>query len=85
MNIIKDCWQGRCPLWQVFWVYYVCLFFALSFAFVLIFSMLDDSSKTAFIIPFGVFMLIYQVWVLVSVWRCANNLPRWRTLARFWV
>ncbi len=85
MNIIKDCWQGHCPLGQVLWGYYIGLSFALLFVFGLVFSILPDSLQAVFALTFVAFLLMYQVWALVSVWRCAKNSQRWRSLARFWV
>ena len=85
MNTIKDCWHGNRPLGQVFWGYYIGISFALAVAFGLIFSSLPDSLKAVFALVFVPFLLIYQVWALVSIWRCAKNSQRWRTLARFWV
>ena len=85
MNIIKDCWQGRRQLGQVFWGYYIGLSFILLFIFGFLVSMMAGSAQPVFILAFVAFMIVYQVWALVSVWRCAKNSQQWGTLARFWV
>jgi hypothetical protein len=83
-RLIMRYWHGEGPLWRVFWVYGV----AASIAAGLPIAILAGNGRisptvTAFAIGFG---LLYTIWILVSVWRCAFNV-RGRTLGQppeFW-
>jgi len=85
MSIIKDCWQGRSPLGQAFWVYHIGIPFALFCGVVTVGSLLSPSSQGLLAFGFIAFLLVYQVLALVSVWRCAKNSPSWGSVARAWV
>ncbi len=70
-RLIMRYWHGKGPLWRVFWVYGV----VFSIAAGLPVAILAGNGRisptvTAFAIGFG---LIYTIWILVSVWRCAFN------------
>lgn len=88
MGFIKKAWRGEQRLGVVFWGYYL----GFSFLFLLVYGVLGllldvfpDIAKIA-IAAMSLLMLIYFVWVVVSVWRCANNAkPVWHTLARLWI
>jgi hypothetical protein len=63
-------------LGQVFWGYYIGLSFVLLFVFGFISNMLHGSLQSVFVLAFVAFIFIYQLWALVSVWRCAKNSQR---------
>lgn len=83
----KLAWQGRVPLWKMFWVYFVMghgVILGLGCG-VLVFSLLAgffiDPASTASgaaglavggTLVVSVF-LVFAVWAVVAVWRCADN------------
>ncbi len=85
-DLFVDAWQGKTPLWKVFWIYNiffgVILFTVLTAIIVLISPMAGNLIQIlAFILGAP-----YIIWVLISMWRSANNsstLPRF--LSRLWV
>jgi hypothetical protein len=68
-------WRGEKPLWKVFWCYgvltssIIAVFYA--------FSIYGDDVALQQILLF--FFAAHTAWILVSVWRCANN-----TQERIW-
>ncbi|MEP0764683.1 MAG: hypothetical protein HRF48_18295 [Chloroflexota bacterium] len=70
-EIVLRYWQGRGPLWKVFWVYGVLTSAVVTALFMLLVRLEGDG--------FGLHQLLmllfvpYTVWILVSVWRCAFN------------
>ena len=69
MNAIKSAWQGRAPLWQVFWVHYWAVGGAISVAAMALAPRLPSPLQKALL---GL-LLAWGVWVSVSMWRCAGN------------
>ena len=74
-------WHGEQPLWKVFWIYGV----ATSASNVVLYVAAFYNGRLALqqvILPF---FAAYTAWLLVSVWRCADNTEEtiWSTLARF--
>ncbi|ESR23425.1 hypothetical protein [Lutibaculum baratangense] len=72
-------WQGRAPLWRVFWLHGVgvsaCLLAVILFA-------LHDGRFLQLQIALIAF-LAYTAWLLVAVWRCTRNAaPFWGDFAR---
>jgi hypothetical protein len=73
-------WHGEEPLWKVFWIYgvarsgIIAAFYAVAIYadYVVLQQMLLVCFAT------------YTIWILVSVWRCANNIEEksWGLLAR---
>jgi hypothetical protein len=73
-------WHGEEPLWKVFWIYgvvrsgIIAAFYAVAIyaGYVLLQQIL--------LLCFAA----YTIWILVSVWRCANNIKErsWGLLAR---
>ena len=62
-------WRGAGPLWQVYWVYGVGVSCALAAAFAAaLFA--DNVAMQQLLLPV---ILVYTIWVVVSVWRCAPN------------
>jgi hypothetical protein len=74
-------WRGEQPLWKVFWLYGV----AVSGVLIAIYAAAFYSDRVALRQVLLVCFALYTVWILVSVWRCANNTREryWSLLARF--
>jgi hypothetical protein len=80
VDAIIRAWKGKERLWRVYWLYHGLYGFALATA----------VSKTRLLsIPSitnaaYVFLIIYLIWVYVSIWRCAFNVERkaWGYVAR---
>ena len=71
MNWIKNAWQGKTPLWKVFWIYGV-----IGNNLLMIICSAMIGNLTSIIISM-VIMFAYTIWILVSQWRCAFN-TKWR-------
>ena len=74
-------WRGEEPLWKVFWVYGV----ATSVTIVTVYVVAFYDGRMALRQVLLPCFAAYTAWILVSVWRCANNTNEtlWSTLARF--
>lgn len=97
----KRCWQGKEPLWRVFWGWFVCGHGAIlgstmgAMVLAMLFGLMIDTQTlnagvTGMAIGATVLALMtvpYLLWALVSLWRCAYNCLnyRWGHLARFLV
>ena len=74
-------WRGQAPLWKVFWLWGVVGSWILAAVFATAVVSLG-LSWTVYVIT-GCIMVIYTVWILVSVWRCAEHATdQWRLIAR---
>jgi len=72
-------WFGLLPLWQVFWGYGVLASSVLVGLYLMAVLDRQVAMQQALLILFAV----YTVWILVSVWRCAEGSdPYWRLVAR---
>jgi hypothetical protein len=67
-------WHGEEPLWKAFWAYGV----ATSTVIATLYAVTVYDGRMAL-------RAAYTAWILVSLWRCANNIKEklWGTLARF--
>jgi len=74
-------WRGQQPLWKVFWVYGVAASAALIALYVIAFYLKRVELRQILLPCFA----IYTAWILVAVWRCANNTREqfWSIVARF--
>ena len=74
-------WRGEEPLWKVFWVYGVATSIAIVVLYVVAFYDGHIALRQVLLPCFAA----YTAWILVSVWRCADNTDEklWSTLARF--
>ena len=74
-------WRGEQPLWKVFWGYGV----ATSVVIAALFAVAVYVDRIALRQVLLVCFAAYTAWILVSVWRCANNTQEklWGLLARF--
>lgn len=64
-------WRGEAPLWKAFWLYGV-LASNVGVALVawgLVSGRIDEHGLTGLVM----LLILYTVWVLVSIWRCAGN------------
>jgi hypothetical protein len=73
-------WRGEQPLWKVFWLYGVATSLALITVYVVAFFIDRVTLRQVLLVLFAP----YTAWILVSVWRCANNTREyiWTLLAR---
>ncbi len=73
MEIIKNNFQGKTPLWQVFWIQNILIGGILQFG-------VEKIAPHLSIIP--TYLLIassvfYSIWVIVGMWQCAFN-AKWK-------
>ncbi|MDZ7786908.1 MAG: hypothetical protein U5K73_01840 [Halofilum sp. (in: g-proteobacteria)] len=75
-------WQGNGSLWRVFWLWGVVGSWLLAALF-LTFTRAWGLSWTLYLVMAAI-MTLYTIWILVSVWRCAENArnEQWQVLAR---
>ena len=74
-------WHGEEPLWKVFWLYGVATSVTIIALYVVAFYDGRMALRQVLLPCFAA----YTAWILVSVWRCANNTNEklWSTLTRF--
>lgn len=71
--------DGLLPLWKVFWGYGVVASFVMIGLYAIALSERQVAVQQALLMLF----IAYTVWILVSVWRCAETSdPHWRLIAR---
>jgi hypothetical protein len=89
MTVVEYYWEGKGPLWKVYWLYGVLL--SLVLAAVVAAAGLRHWVGLPGLIAMVVGLAIYTGWILVSVWRCAENVEGrplglepdvWSSLAR---
>ncbi|MGD8710331.1 MAG: hypothetical protein PVF40_08085 [Ectothiorhodospiraceae bacterium] len=87
-TFVSRYWHGEGPLWQIYWLYGVIGSFILLGLFLM--PLQSMALTPTYYVITGVVMCLYTAWILVSVWRCADNVanPRWTQVARlltvFW-
>ena len=81
-DIVATYWQGRGPLWKVFWLWGVVGSWILAALFLI--AVLGLGISWPLYLVTAVIMVCYTVWILVSVWRCAENAEQehWGLIAR---
>ena len=74
-------WRGEQPLWKVFWIYGVVTSSVLITLYVIAFYADRAALRQVLLLCFA----LYTAWILISVWRCANNTEErvWGLFARF--
>ncbi len=72
MTFVEYYWRGEGPLWKVYWLYGVLL--STGLAVVIAAAGLRHWVSLPGLIAMLVGLAVYTVWVLVSVWRCAENI-----------
>jgi len=76
LPLITESWNGQRPLYKVFWLYYILGIFVIGLAlvsFVRIGPLLPERMTLILVCAIGVFVPLWKLWALVSVWRCAAN------------
>ncbi|MCE9685039.1 hypothetical protein LZP73_02290 [Shewanella sp. AS16] len=73
MDLIKKNFQGKTPLWQVFWIQNVLIGGGLQFGV----DKIGPSLSTAPLYILITFNVIYGIWVFAGLWQCAFN-AEWR-------
>lgn len=72
-------WHGLLPLWRVFWGYGVLA----SSVMIGLYAVAAIYRKAAVQQSLLIFFAVYTAWIVVAVWRCAENSePHWRLIAR---
>lgn len=69
MELIKNNFYGKTPLWQVFWIQNMLMGTIIQYV-------VDSVVPHLSMIPiycFVAFVLAYSIWVLVGLWQCAFN------------
>ena len=89
MSFVGYYWQGKGPLWKIYWLYGVLL--SVGFAVLISAAGLRHWVKLPGLVAVLAGLVIYTCWIEVSVWRCAENIEgrplgldpaMWATLAR---
>ncbi len=72
MGTVRDYWRGNGPLWKIFWLYGVLVSTGLAvlIAAAGLLGWITLPGLIAMLVGLG----IYTGWVLVGVWRCAENI-----------
>ena len=81
-HLMSRYWHGEEPLWRAFWLWGVLGSWILAAIF--------GAAAAAFGVTAALYaitaivMIVYTVWILGSVWRCAPNVtsPQWTPIAR---
>ncbi len=73
-------WRGEQPLWKVFWLYGVAFSSSMIAVYVTAFFADRVALRQMLLLAFAP----YTAWLLVSIWRCADNTHErlWSTIAR---
>lgn len=72
-------WEGREPLWKVFWCYGAGAGSVLVALYILALMQENVLAQQSLLL----FFAAYTTWTLIAVWRCADNSSAlWRALAR---
>lgn len=92
MFIVKRAWKGEERLWKVFWIFNVLGFYVIGFMQQVVISIesagaLNHGYGRLLTILFGLLTIIYFIWAITSLWRCAFNTGSrvWGYLGRVFV
>lgn len=82
-NVVMYYLRGEGPLWKLFWLWGVVGSWILFALFLL--AVQTWGITWGLVVVSGVVMMPYSVWILASVWQCAQNVNNdlWGNLARF--
>lgn len=89
MSFVEYYWRGKGPLWKIYWLYGVLLSVVLT-------GVIATAGLQHWVALPGLILMvaglaIYTGWILISVWRCAENIEgrpfgydpsMWTSLAR---
>jgi len=73
-NVASYYWQGRGPLWKVYWLYGVLGSNVL--ALILLVLMQRGAIDSVWFQIVLLLLTAYTIWIVVSVWRCAFNVEK---------
>ena len=81
-SVVSYYWEGRGPLWKVYWLYGV--LGSVVLALILLFLIQRGAIDSVWFQLVLLLLAAYTVWILVSVWRCAFNVenPMYGHMAR---
>ena len=84
-NFLLSYWNGEQKLWKAFWLMGF-VFQILFLYFLLVLLYFGVLIGLTWSIKVTIFLLsnIYQIWILVSIWNCSNNVKKeiWGFIAR---
>ena len=72
MSFVEYYWRGKGPLWKVFWLYGVLV--SVGLAVLIATAAFQHWVALPGLIAMIVGLVIYTIWVVVSIWRCADNI-----------
>lgn len=72
MSFVAHYWRGEGPLWKIYWLYGV--LFSVALAVVIAAAGLGHWVRLPVLIAMLMGLAIYTGWILISVWRCAENI-----------
>jgi len=80
-GFIVEAWRGHMPLGEVFWIYFALPMVGIYVLLYVLHALGATSLSSALFVLLVISWLPYQVWILVSLWRCAaketlNKFPR---------
>jgi hypothetical protein len=73
MDVIKNNFRGKAPLWQVFWIQNILIGGLLQYGV----EKVAPHLSTVPIYLLIVFAVLYSLWVTVGMWQCAFN-AKWK-------
>ena len=82
MSTITQYWNGDGPLWRIFWIWGVIGSWILAGLFAL--GAANFGVTWGLFLVAAVVMVAYTIWILISVWRCADNTQEkhWSPISR---
>ena len=72
MSFVGYYWRGNGPLWKIFWIYGVLV--SVCLAVLIATAAFRNWIALPGLIAMIVGLAIYTAWVVVSIWRCAENI-----------
>lgn len=72
MSLVEYYWRGNGPLWKIFWIYGVVV--SVGLAVLIATAAFQKEVGLPGLIAMLVGLVAYTIWVVVSIWRCADNI-----------
>lgn len=72
MSLVEYDWRGNGPLWKIFWIYGVAV--SVGLAALIATAAFQKWVGRPDLIAMLVGLVVYTIWVVVSIWRCADNI-----------
>ena len=72
MSLVEYYWRGNGQLWKIFWIYGVVVSVCLA-------ALIATAAFQKWVGPLGLIamlvgLVVYTIWVVISIWRCADNI-----------